>query len=171
MQCDHGEIEVFLCPEDESAFSPAKSAGAVGGASSDEATETDTESEASPLKTAGAGPSSAACRRQRLPSPPPRLELSEEESRTSSSELGQIRNVLISASEDFGPMGNRLQLQTLDQDQSKCQTLAARRQVEGVLRTVQRRNKRRYLLVPWGHGTVAVLHPPWKGCASESVSQ
>ncbi len=121
MQCDHGEIEVFLCPEDDSASSPVKAEGA--GCSSDEATtETDTESEASPLKAGVAGSGVGAgggTGRRRLPSPPPRLELSEEESRTSSSELGQIRNVLISASEDFGPMGNRLQLQTLDQEQSK----------------------------------------------------
>ncbi len=106
MQCDNGEIEVFLCPEDES------SALLGGGAtsSSDEASTTDTESEASPSKKPllSSGPP---------PSPPPRLDLDEE---SRSSDIGQIRNVLISASEDFGPMGNqRLQLQTLDQEQSK----------------------------------------------------
>ncbi len=123
MQCDNGEIEVFLCPEDDSAASPIKPAGlsnmVEGAVSSDEATETDTESEASPLKACGGVTTGSGGFQRRPPSPPPRLDLSEEETRTSS-DLGQIRNALISASEDFGPMGKRLQLETLDQDQSKC---------------------------------------------------
>ena len=104
MQCDQGEIEVFLCPEEETGSS------GLGGASSCESGEetcTDTESEASPLKALGRDT------RIPLPSPPPRLDFDEE---SRSSDIGQIRNALISASEDFGPMGNRLQLQTLDQE-------------------------------------------------------
>eukprot|EP00095_Tigriopus_kingsejongensis_P003384 maker-scaffold153_size302544-snap-gene-2.25 protein:Tk03384 transcript:maker-scaffold153_size302544-snap-gene-2.25-mRNA-1 annotation:"transcription factor e2f3" len=99
MQCDLGEIEVFLCPEEESL---GLSQGHVS--SSDD--NTDTESEASPTK---------ATQKPGLPppSPPPRLDLDEE---SRSSDLGQIKNFLISGSEDFGPMGNKLQLQTLDQD-------------------------------------------------------
>jgi hypothetical protein len=97
MQCDNGEIEVFLCPEDENA-SPSCS-------SNDDSSATDTESEASPMKP--------VLRRAPLPSPPPRLDLDEE---SRSSDIGQMRNVLISASEDYGPMGNHLQLQTLDQE-------------------------------------------------------
>lgn len=102
MQSDNGEIEVFLCPEEELNGIPSCSS---------EDSATDTESEASPFKTL------VPDARMTLPSPPPRLDL-DEESR-SSDISGQIRNALISASEDFGPMGNRLQLQTLDQDNSK----------------------------------------------------
>ena len=99
MQCDNGEIEVFLCPEEES------NSTASGSSSSEEMT--DTESEASPIKL-------LRDRCQPLPpSPPPRLDLDEE---SRSSDIGQIRNVLISASEDFGPVGQKLQLQTLDQE-------------------------------------------------------
>ena len=55
-----------------------------------------------------------------LPSPPPRVDLADEESRSSMSaaDLGQIRDVLITATEDFGPMGAKA-LQTTDQDQGK----------------------------------------------------
>ena len=94
---------MFLCPEEET----LAGASSAGSSSSEELT--DTESEASPVKQ--------PCRRLGpLPSPPPRLELDEE---SRSSDLGQIRNVLISASEDFGPVGQKLQLQTLDQDNGK----------------------------------------------------
>lgn len=113
MQCDNGEIEVFLCPEEDSlalggAGHPSSSNGGGQGSSSED--NTDTESEASPVKS-----------EQRLgvppPSPPPRLDLDEE---SRSSDIGQIRNVLISASEDFGPVGKpHLQLQTLDQVNGK----------------------------------------------------
>lgn len=123
MQCDHGEIEVFLCPEEESLGMVGGAAGTSesgvhlnggGGAVSSSEDLTDTESEASPIK--------ANVRRPGLPapSPPPRLDLDEE---SRSSDLGQIRNVLISASEDFGPMGGKLQLQTLDQDHGKLHIL------------------------------------------------
>ena len=55
-----------------------------------------------------------------LPSPPPRVDLADEESRSSMSaaDIGQIRDVLITATEDFGPMGAKA-LQTTDQDQGK----------------------------------------------------
>ena len=55
-----------------------------------------------------------------LPSPPPRVDLADEESRSSMSaaDIGQIRDVLITATEDFGPMGGKA-LQTTDQDQGK----------------------------------------------------
>lgn len=55
-----------------------------------------------------------------LPSPPPRIDLADEESRSSMSaaDLGQIRDVLITATEDFGPMGTKA-LQTTDQDQGR----------------------------------------------------
>ena len=55
-----------------------------------------------------------------LPSPPPRVDLADEESRSSMSaaDIGQIRDVLITATEDFGPMGGSA-LQTTDQDQGK----------------------------------------------------
>ena len=56
-----------------------------------------------------------------LPSPPPRVDLADEESRSSLSaaDIGQIRDVLITATEDFGPMGAK-SLQTTDQDQGKA---------------------------------------------------
>ena len=55
-----------------------------------------------------------------LPSPPPRVDLDDEASRSSMSaaDIGQIRDVLITATEDFGPMGAKA-LQTTDQDQGK----------------------------------------------------
>ena len=113
MQCDNGEIEVFLCPEEDS-LGGQLGINNRGNASSED--NTDTESEASPVKSESGG--SRAQRRLGLPlpSPPPRLDLDEE---SRSSDIGQIRNVLISASEDFGPVGKQLQLQTLDQDHGK----------------------------------------------------
>merc|ERR1719412_354104 len=53
-----------------------------------------------------------------LPSPPPRVDLADEESRSSMSaaDIGQIRDVLITATEDFDPIGGKA-LQTTDQDQ------------------------------------------------------
>ena len=55
-----------------------------------------------------------------LPSPPPRVDLADEESRSSMSaaDIGQIRDVLITATEDFDPIGGKA-LQTTDQDQGK----------------------------------------------------
>ena len=113
MQCDNGEIEVFLCPEEESAAGSSSLSNAGSGASSSEEM-TDTESEASPMKPLHQMTAhSASAMGAHPPSPPPRLDLDEE---SRSSDIGQIRNVLISASEDFGPVGQKLQLQTLDQD-------------------------------------------------------
>ncbi|XP_040581946.1 transcription factor E2F2 [Lepeophtheirus salmonis] len=91
MHSTTGEIEVFLCPEEEQGIS--------GGSCSD----SEGSSGLSPSKRIG------------VPSPPPRLDL-EEESRTSDLGGQSIKNVLISASEDFGPVGKALQLQTLDQE-------------------------------------------------------
>lgn len=53
-----------------------------------------------------------------LPSPPPRVDLADEESRSSMSaaDIGQIRDVLITASEDLGTIGGTA-LHTTDQDQ------------------------------------------------------
>ena len=117
MQCDNGEIEVFLCPEEESAGGSSSMSNAGSGASSSEEM-TDTESEASPMKPLHQMTShSASAMGAHPPSPPPRLDLDEE---SRSSDIGQIRNVLISASEDFGPVGQKLQLQTLDQDNGEC---------------------------------------------------
>ena len=107
MQCDNGEIEVFLCPEEENASNPCS-----GASSSEEMT--DTESEASPMKPLHQ--MSAIGGRAHPPSPPPRLDLDEE---SRSSDIGQIRNVLISASDDFGCVGQSLQLKTMDQDNGK----------------------------------------------------
>ena len=55
-----------------------------------------------------------------MPSPPPRVDLADEESRSSMSaaDIGQIRDVLITATEDFDPIGGKA-LQTTDQDQGK----------------------------------------------------
>lgn len=113
MQCDHGEIEVFLCPEEESLGMIGGSSEVGNGAVSSAEEATDTESEASPVKVNSGRPGLPP------PSPPPRLDLDEE---SRSSDLGQIRNALISASEDFGPMGKTLQLQTLDQEQATSES-------------------------------------------------
>nr|UER86414.1 female-specific transcription factor E2F3 [Lepeophtheirus salmonis salmonis] len=90
MHSTTGEIEVFLCPEEEQGIS--------GGSSDSEGS-----SDLSPSKIIG------------VPSPPPRLDI---EVVGRASDLGgqSIKNVLISASEDFGPVGKALQLQTLDQE-------------------------------------------------------
>jgi len=87
-----------------------------------------------------------------LPSPPPRVDLDDEASRSSMSaaDIGQIRDVLITATEDFGPMGAKA-LQTTDQDQvndtglgsehfgssSPASSSAQPDNVEGVLRHVE----------------------------------
>ena len=61
-----------------------------------------------------------------LPSPPPRVDLADEESRSSMSaaDIGQIRDVLITATEDLGPIGGT-SLHTTDQDQGKNNFLFA----------------------------------------------
>ena len=119
MKCDNGEIEVFLCPEEESLGGQQGSdprTHPTNTYTEEDATDTESES-ASPVKSESG---SHRYHPQRLgappPSPPPRLDLDEE---SRSSDIGQIRNVLISASEDFGPVGKQLQLQTLDQDHGK----------------------------------------------------
>ena len=130
MQSDNGPIEVYLCPEEESA-NAASDPNAIASMSAaqfgsyglnSEDSSTDTESESSPVKRMPA---------VYAPSPPPRVKLvdGEEEGGAgggaggggTSSDLGQqIRNVLISASDDLGPMGSRLQLQTQDQETGEC---------------------------------------------------
>ena len=99
MQCDSGEIEVFLCPEEDTLGLPQPGPSVAASASpSSEDAATDTESECSPTKSDLGG------RVAPPPRPPPRLDLDEE---SRSSDIGQIRNVLISASEDFGPVGKQ----------------------------------------------------------------
>ena len=132
MQCDHGEIEVFLCPEEESLGMGGAEVGNGAVSSAEEAT--DTESEASPVKAHPARPGLPP------PSPPPRLEIDEE---SRSSDLGQIRNALISASEDFGPMGKTLQLQTLDQEQREYKSISRIISREYVLDKVNRQWKKK----------------------------
>ena len=141
MQCDNGEIEVFLCPEEESASGSPSNAGS-GASSSEEMT--DTESEASPMKPLH--------QMAHPPSPPPRLDLDEE---SRSSDIGQIRNVLISASDDFGCVGQKLQLQTLDQENGEYQILncdVVDEEYVGIKKSMIRR------LVSLPPGSVAVIH-------------
>jgi hypothetical protein len=151
MQCDNGEIEVFLCPEEEGASAGVLSAVNSGSSSSEELT--DTESEASPIKS--------YLPRGSLPSPPPRLDLDEE---SRSSDIGQIRNVLISAAEDFGPVGQKLQLQTLDQDSGEFD-ISCRYFIESYFLRRHRRHhrrdrqrRRRDLHVHLPPGSVPVMH-------------
>ena len=51
-----------------------------------------------------------------LPSPPSRVDIEEESRSSGTGDLGHIRNVLIAASEDLGPMGRVLQQTTTDQN-------------------------------------------------------
>ena len=134
MQSDRGEIEVYLCQDEENQMSPFtmpsssrlepvrnqstnqasedKAAYAnsiqvplMAASSSSEDNLTDTEELASPLETSVV-----------LPSPPRRVDIEEESRSSATGELDpSIRNVLITASEDFAPIG--LQQQTTDQNQ------------------------------------------------------
>ena len=114
MKSDRGEIEVFLCPEEDALnMNPS------------ELSDTDSEVTASPLKikkedttledliSIGGhqnGPGSSTVM-------PPSGPTWEAPSRTGGPEEDQsIRNVLIWESEDLGPIGNRFQQQTVDQD-------------------------------------------------------
>ena len=147
MQSDREEIEVFLCedpPDEDAGSSPthATSPTKQGMLSDDNLTDTETEitPTSSPLKQLAGHRLSHSHRigysshdeslelsdvfpsghLPSLPSPPPRVDLADEESRSSMSaaDIGQIRDVLITATEDFDPIGGKA-LQTTDQDQGK----------------------------------------------------
>ena len=122
MKSERGEIEVFLCPEEE----------ALGMTSEDSAAE-DTDSEAaynSPLKikkeiVSSFADSGSILSQNSTPQPTtsqlggsPPTQTWEAPSRTGDNE-SDIKNVLIWESEDFGPIGNRFQQQTVDQDHGK----------------------------------------------------
>ena len=108
MKSDRGEIEVFLCPEEEAPLTA-------------EISDSDSEVTASPLKIKketedaiedliSLGPGSSTVM-------PPSGPTWEAPSRTGGPDEDQsIRNVLIWESEDLGPIGNRFQQQTVDQD-------------------------------------------------------
>lgn len=141
MQSDRGEIELYMChlsPHSRNAMLGAptnfidtkliksdstngsESDGEERGTSgvvtssqvpypsSEELSDAESDALASPMKNMV---------NVSLPSPPSRVDL-EEESRSSNSDLGHIKNVLIAASEDLGPMGRSLQQQTTDQNHS-----------------------------------------------------
>ncbi len=109
MQSERGEIEVYLCPDDDSA-SPCFNSPIKRHSVDDDNSTTDTDSIASPIKIKREIGSSEMS--SLLMSPPPRL----------SHHLDSVddesgKYALISATPDFGPMGsNRIQLETLDQD-------------------------------------------------------
>ena len=136
MKSDRGEIEVFLCPEEE-----ALNMG--GGLTSGESGAEDTDSEAtinSPLKIKkenGALDSQFSVSGSLLStsttpqpstsqmggSPPGPAQTWEAPSRdphggdnVSGSDNQAMKNALIWNTEDFGPIGNRFQQQTVDQD-------------------------------------------------------
>jgi len=134
MKSDRGEIEVFLCPEEEALN--------MGGVTSEESAAEDTDSEAtinSPLKikkekseydsgtllsqTTTPQPSTS----QMGGSPPgPTWEAPSragDESSVSGADNQAMKNALIWNTEDFGPIGNRFQQQTVDQDHHHDTTL------------------------------------------------
>ena len=141
MKSDRGEIEVFLCPEEEALN--------MGGLTSEDSAAEDTDSEAtinSPLKikkengviessqfsdsgtllsqTTGRTPQPSTS--QMGGSPPGPTQTWEAPSRSGhpgdidnglpGSDNQAMKNALIWESEDFGPIGNRFQQQTVDQD-------------------------------------------------------
>lgn len=127
MKSDRGEIEVFLCPEEE--------------ALDNEISDSDSEVTASPLKIKkeitedaledliSIGPGSSTVM-------PPSGPTWEAPSRTGGPDEDQsIRNVLIWESEDLGPIGNRFQQQTVDQDNHHDNTLTNELQAAVVSRT------------------------------------
>jgi len=143
MKSDRGEIEVFLCPEEE-----ALNMG--GGLTSGESGAEDTDSEAtinSPLKIKkenGALDSQFSVSGSLLStsttpqpstsqmggSPPGPAQTWEAPSRdphggdnVSGSDNQAMKNALIWNTEDFGPIGNRFQQQTVDQDHHHDTTL------------------------------------------------
>lgn len=160
MQSDRGEIEVYLCQDEENSgqqMSPLKGGSGCGlstkqevkvepgaspagvhaglinggqrhpsscsssagrGSTTTEAEDTEDEDLAVPLEGVGVGQPSAGLRsRNLLPSPPKRVDIEEESRSSSTGELDpSIKSVLITASDDLGPMGTSLQQQTTDQN-------------------------------------------------------
>jgi len=147
MQSDRGEIEVYLCQDEEgNNVSPFGGPTGQGGATAEQSTKqeikvepgtaaamlrhpstcssttatedgdtTDGEDLAVPLEPSGASAASSAA--AMMPSPPKRLDIEEESRSSATGELDpSIRNVLITASDDLGPMGQSLQAQTTDQN-------------------------------------------------------
>jgi len=132
MKSDRGEIEVFLCPEEEALN--------MGGVTSEESAAEDTDSEAtinSPLKikkeTSCVGESTFSdsgtllsqtttpqpSTSQMGGSPPgPTWEAPSRagDEAVSGADNQAMKNALIWNTEDFGPIGNRFQRQTVDQD-------------------------------------------------------
>merc|ERR1719328_230562 len=127
MKSDRGEIEVFLRPEEEAPLTA-------------EISDSDSEVTASPLKIKketedaiedliSLGPGSSTVM-------PPSGPTWEAPSRTGGPDEDQsIRNVLIWESEDLGPIGNRFQQQTVDQDNHHDNTLTNELQAAVVSRT------------------------------------
>lgn len=119
MKSDRGEIEVFLCPEED-----GLQAGA--GLSSEESANDDTDSEAtinSPVKIKREIPYQDSAIMSAQPSmgqmggsPPGSTWEAPSRNGTEADSNQAIKNVLIWESEDFGPIGNRFQQQTVDQD-------------------------------------------------------
>lgn len=125
MKSDRGEIEVFLCPEEDGLHAGA-------GLSSEESANEDTDSEVtinSPIKIKREVPSSYPDNNgggsmmsaqpsvgQMGGSPPGPTWEAPSRNGTEVDNNQAIKNVLIWESEDFGPIGNRFQQQTVDQD-------------------------------------------------------
>ena len=97
-------------------FSCSSSAGR--GSTTTEAEDTEDEDLAVPLEGVGVSQPPAGLRsRNLLPSPPKRVDIEEESRSSSTGELDpSIKSVLITASDDLGPMGTSLQQQTTDQN-------------------------------------------------------
>ena len=123
MKSDRGEIEVFLCPEEETLHTQL----GVQPASEESATE-DNDSDAnvlqSPIKIKQEVGDSYNSPFKTM-TPPIRVstqigaashEAWEAHSRNDNGENQTIKNVLIWESEDLGPIGNRFQQQTVDQE-------------------------------------------------------
>jgi len=140
MQSDRGEIEVYLCQDEEGSQQPVGQP--FGGSSSQQvpssvqSTKVEVKTEPG-LLTGGTAvnrhPSSCSSSADLteeddedlavpldthpVAAPPKRLDIEEESRSSATGELDpSIRNVLITASDDLGPMGANLQQQTTDQN-------------------------------------------------------
>ena len=117
MKSDRGEIEVFLCPEEEALSHFGTSASVL---TSEESATEDNDSDAAAL------PSPIKIKQEvndHLDSTPTNRAFSTPNQMAASNhqtwEEGDdqaIKNVLIFESEDLGPIGNRFQQQTVDQE-------------------------------------------------------
>lgn len=117
MKSDRGEIEVFLCPEEEALSHFGASASVL---TSEESATEDNDSDAAAL------PSPIKIKQEvndHLDSTPTNRAFSTPNQMVASNhqtwEEGDdqaIKNVLIFESEDLGPIGNRFQQQTVDQE-------------------------------------------------------